>query len=192
MARALGFSLVSLWMTGCSTMEADIVIRARPERVWSVLTDLDAYPEWNPFFVQAKGKLATGETLQLLMQPVGKSQQDFSPKVLSVDAHRALCWRGRLFLPFLFDGEHQMRIEVVDEQQVRFTQYEEFSGLFVPFVGFGPYREGWARMNEALKKRAEAPEASSPVTVTSWQAARPQRTAKTGPNATTLSAIRMR
>jgi hypothetical protein len=30
-------------------ISATIDIAAAPERVWAVFTDLDSYPEWNPF-----------------------------------------------------------------------------------------------------------------------------------------------
>jgi hypothetical protein len=92
------------------------------------------------------------------MQPVGKDAKAFSPTVLEVQPGRHLAWRGRLGVPKLFDGEHHFRVEVVDGESVRFIQEEHFSGVLVPFVGFEPYRLGWLRMNEAVKRRAEAEE----------------------------------
>jgi len=139
----------------CSSMRHQVTIRATPERVWEVLTDVKAYPEWNPFFVKVDGELAVGNSPEVTMQPVGKDAQSFSPKVLKIEPGRCLVWRGRLLMPGLFDGKHSFLIERIDEHSVRFTQHEDFSGIFVPFVGFEPYRQGWARMNAALKRRAE-------------------------------------
>jgi len=119
------------------------------------LTDVEAYPEWNPFFVEAKGDLAVDNSLDVTMQPVGKDKQSFSPKVLEIDHGRRLVWRGRLLIPWLFDGTHSFTIERVGTGSVKFTQYEDFEGVFVPFVGFEPYHQGWELMNAALKKRAE-------------------------------------
>lgn len=37
-----------------------IDIAAPPERVWSILTDFAAHPQWNPFITAIWGELKTG------------------------------------------------------------------------------------------------------------------------------------
>ncbi|MBI4544746.1 MAG: SRPBCC family protein [Gemmatimonadetes bacterium] len=39
---------------------AEIDIEASAERVWQVLTDFAAYPEWNPFMRSISGTLEQG------------------------------------------------------------------------------------------------------------------------------------
>jgi len=34
----------------------EILIQAPPTRVWQVLTDFGAYPQWNPFIVSLQGE----------------------------------------------------------------------------------------------------------------------------------------
>jgi len=36
-------------------LRAQIDIHASPQRVWQVLTDFGAYPQWNPFMTRADG-----------------------------------------------------------------------------------------------------------------------------------------
>ena len=43
----------------------EIKIQAAAEDVWNVLTDLDAYADWNPLLYCAEGKVAVGETVNL-------------------------------------------------------------------------------------------------------------------------------
>lgn len=138
-------------------MTTSIEIHAPAERVWAIVTDVDHYRDWNPFFSQAQGRVQAGATLNLKMNPVGQAPKNFSPTVLEVTPGQHFTWRGRLVLPGLFDGTHRLVVERIDCGTARFTQEEAFSGVLVPFVGFEPYIAGWRRMNAALKARAEAP-----------------------------------
>lgn len=45
------------------TVSATIQIDARPAQVWAALTDLAAYPRWNPLFPEASGQIAVGSGL---------------------------------------------------------------------------------------------------------------------------------
>jgi hypothetical protein len=158
LALLIGLTLLA----GCKSMQHEVRIQAQPDEVWDVLADLEGYQEWNPFFVKAAGELKVGEKLVITMQPVGKKPQGMKPKVLAVKPGEELVWRGRLGIPWLFDGRHTFTIERIDEQTVLFRQYEKFSGLLVPFVGLGPYRKGWERMDAALEKRVEGSAVEGP------------------------------
>jgi hypothetical protein len=140
-------------------MRTSIAIDAPPGKVWGVLSDLDSYKDWNPFFIEAQGKLEKGQNLSLRMKPVGGSPQKFSPKVLAVVEEREITWQGTLGLPGLFDGTHHLILEPLNDRQVQFTQTEDFAGIFLPFVDFKSYRKGWEKMDEALKERCEGQKA---------------------------------
>ena len=82
----------------------------------------------------------------------------FKPQVLKVDPGRELRWRGRLFLPGLFTGEHIFMIDGMTSNRVRFTQREVFTGILVPLFAKnieGDTRRGFDEMNSALKARVE-------------------------------------
>ena len=158
LSAALFAVLIGAGAGGCSTMRAEVAIDAEPSTVWRVLMDLDRYGDWNPFLTHAEGRLEPGQVLHIVMRPVGKANDAFSPTVLVVEPERHLAWRGRLGVPGLFDGEHHFRLEPSGGRRIRLVQDEHFSGLFVPFVGFEPYHLGWIKMNEAIKRRAEAAE----------------------------------
>ena len=141
-------------------LHTEIEIQASPDRVWETLTDLAAYPDWNPFIVQAAGRPVPDGRLELQMRLPGRRPTTFRPKVLEVAPAHRLRWLGHLLVPGLFDGEHTFTVEPLGPDRVRLTQQEEFRGLLAPlvlaFIG-KPTQEGFHRMNQALKARVERP-----------------------------------
>ncbi|GAA0197218.1 SRPBCC family protein [Haladaptatus pallidirubidus] len=138
-------------------IETDIEIHASVEVVWDVLTDFGKYTEWNPFITEASGEIRRGEQLKIHIEPPGARGMTFRPTVLTAERGRRLEWLGRLLVPKIFDGHHQLRIHPLDTDRVRFAQREEFSGLLVPvFLNEEATAQGFREMNEALKERAEA------------------------------------
>ena len=47
-------------MTDKNALRAEIEIDAEPARVWAILMDFEAYPEWNPFITSIEGEQAVG------------------------------------------------------------------------------------------------------------------------------------
>jgi hypothetical protein len=139
-------------------LSTEIEIDAPPADVWRVLTDAEAYPEWNPFIRKLEGDLRPGERLEVRIEPPGGRGMTFKPKVLAAEPERELRWLGRLLVPGIFDGEHILRIEPLGESRSRFVQAERFRGLLVGMAGAGTLektKEGFERMNAALKERVE-------------------------------------
>lgn len=80
----------------------------------------------------------------------------FNPVVLKAEPGRELRWRGSLFLPGLFDGEHVFRIEQIAPGRSRFIQSERFSGILAGLFGkMENTKKGFEQMNKALKALAE-------------------------------------
>ena len=141
-------------------LQAEIEVQASAERVWEVLTDFAAYPEWNPFIVKASGEPVPGARLELHMRLAGRRPTTLRPEVLDADPGRTLRWLGRLLVPGLFDGEHRFTIQPTGPGRVRVTQHEVFRGVLTPLVLAmiaKPTLESFHRMNDALKARAEQP-----------------------------------
>jgi hypothetical protein len=138
-------------------LRREIEIDAPPERVWAVVTDLAAYPDWNPFIRRITGELQVGAKLEVRIEPPGGRALTFKPTVRAVEAKRELRWLGRLLLPRVFDGEHSLRIEQLDGGRSRFVQSERFSGLLVGLFGgtLAKTETGFEQMNTALKTRVE-------------------------------------
>jgi hypothetical protein len=140
-------------------IETSINIDAPADRVWAVVTDFAAYPEWNRFIRSLKGDAKVGSRLEVTLQPPGRRPMTIRPTVVKMEG-RELRWLGRLGLPRVFDGRHSLKVEPLSPTLTRFTQYERFTGVLVPFFGkmLGDSRRGFEEMNRALKARAETPQ----------------------------------
>lgn len=139
-------------------LRTQIDIDATPERVWQVLTDFDAYPQWNPFLLQANGTPVSGQRLTIQMRPEGGRAMTFRPVVREVVPQRRLRWLGHLLVPGIFDGEHSFTIEPLESGGVRLVQQEDFRGILVPLFARSLDRRtlpAFESMNRALKQRAE-------------------------------------
>lgn len=138
------------------TVETAELIAAPPKLVWSILTDLSSYPEWNPFIVEGSGEFKRGGKIKLRMRPPGGREMSFRPVVLKVDEDRELRWKGQLLVPGVFDGEHYFVLEAEGEH-TRLRHGEDFTGLLPRFMGraLERTRKGFIELNVALKARAE-------------------------------------
>jgi hypothetical protein len=121
----------------------------------AVLTDTDRYADWNPFMPRLSGRFAPGGRLTLTVRP-GKRTMTFRPTVLAVEDGALFRWRGRLGMPGLVDGEHELRVEPMPGGGTRVVQRETFSGLLVPLTPrvLDDTATGFAAMNTALRQRA--------------------------------------
>ena len=144
-------------------LRRQIEIDAPPERVWAVVSDFAAYPEWNPFIRRIGGEPREGTRLEVRISPPGGRAMTFKPTLRAVEANRELRWLGRLLAPGIFDGEHSLRIEPLDGGRSRFVQSERFSGVLVALVKgtLAKTEAGFEQMNAALKTRVEKASAAN-------------------------------
>lgn len=76
-----------------------VEINAPPERLWEVLTNFDAFPQWNPFIKSIAGETKVGARLEVRIEPPGGKGMTFRPKVRAVTPARELRWLGRVLIP---------------------------------------------------------------------------------------------
>lgn len=139
-------------------IETEIEIDAPPAAVWAVLTDFEAYPEWNPA-LEIAGEAVAGTRLEVTMDYENTRPMTFRPKVLLADEPTEFRWKGQLFVPGLYDGEHRFELAALDGgERTRLKQAESFRGVLVGLINrrIGDDVEaGFVRANEALKRRVE-------------------------------------
>ena len=92
-------------------LRTHIEIQATAERVWQVLTNFRAFPDWNPFIRSVDGELKEGASLKVYIKPPKGMGMTFRPTVLKVEPNAELRWTGSFLMPGVFDGEHYFLIE---------------------------------------------------------------------------------
>jgi hypothetical protein len=138
------------------TMSATIQIDAPPMTVWAVLTDLSSYPDWNPLFREASGRITVGSRITLRsVHPANGRIMTVKPKITAADPGAELRWVSSL--PGIISGEHSFTLTAAGGG-TRLVQSETFRGLLVPLSArtFARSEVSFRGLNEAVKKRAEA------------------------------------
>lgn len=143
-------------------LSSEIVIAAPVDVIWNVLADFDAYADWNPVEIHARGEAVVGRPLEHTARLPGRKPMTFRAEIIQATPSRALAWKGKIVLPRLFAVTHHFEIEPLADGRVRLRQFEHFSGLLVPFMR-GMLRDTQAAFelaNRAIKERAESVAAS--------------------------------
>ncbi len=139
-------------------IHTEIYIAADPGLIWSIITDLEKYREWNPFILRSRGKAQVGQRLECRPRlPGSRRVHRFRPVVTRCVPPEVFAWKGHAILPGLADGEHIFELFRAGEG-VRLVHRQNFWGLAVPLVwkAIAPKTAaGFELMNRALKERAE-------------------------------------
>jgi hypothetical protein len=139
-------------------LTTEIIIAANPEKIWSVLTNFDRYPNWNPFIKFVKGNVTVGNTITVRIEPPNSTGMTFKPEVLTCNTNKELSWIGKLLFKGLFDGEHKFKLIDNGNGTTTFIQSETFTGILVPLftkmININT-KNGFELMNQKLKSLVE-------------------------------------
>jgi hypothetical protein len=107
---------------------------------------------------RVKGNANLGSKIEVNIKTINGKKRTYYPIITRCDTNKELRWKGKSFLPGVFDGERIFVLEKSNDDKILFSHKEIFSGLGVKFVGNKldeSLRESFVRMNKALKVRAE-------------------------------------
>jgi uncharacterized protein YndB with AHSA1/START domain len=103
-------------------------IAAPPQKVWSLLTDADHFPQWNSTVTRIEGPIEAGRRLRITV-PV--STRAFTPTVAEFEPHQRMVWRdGKAPM---FTGNRVFELAPV-AGGTRFTMTETFEGVMLPLI----------------------------------------------------------
>ena len=133
--------------------EAGSFIEATPEQVWPVLSDTDAWPDWDSGVIKVDGRLALGQKLSITASVTpGRA---FRVKVVQLSEREQMVFVGGMPLG-LFTGKRTYTL-APEATGTRFTMREEYSGplagmIFKSIPDLGP---SFRQFADGLKQRAE-------------------------------------
>jgi hypothetical protein len=140
-----------------AVVSTSITIAAPQGVVWQVLTDLDSYGSWNPYFPRAEGALVEGGNITLHAALPGGRTGVGTCRLRTVRPQEELRWTSHLVLPGIMDADHRFRLVPLEPGHTRLEQDETLRGLLIPIGGtvIAQIRQGCEAMSDALRARAE-------------------------------------
>ena len=139
------------------TIEAEILIGASPEQVWSVLTDFEKWPQWNRIMPGIVGELVEGTRVSLKLALPGRRTSYQKPYLTRVAANQELRWYEKVISSKIFASEHWYHLEAT-ANGCRVRQGEQFDGFLSAMMGKKTLVETerlFMLMNRDLKERVE-------------------------------------
>jgi hypothetical protein len=140
-------------------------IRASQTAVWSVLSDLASYPNWNPFTYRIQGALRLNESLLINVRFPDGSEVRTKHIVCALQPHTQISWRKTNIFGLLWSRRDQI-IEIIDADHVRYLNHEYLWGplAWVVIWLYGSrIRGGFVAMGDALRQRVEAAPTPAPL-----------------------------
>lgn len=135
--------------------EATTTIRGAADRVWAVLIDVSAYPEWDPFCDRIEGRAALGERLKVYSKlSPGRA---FPVKVTGFERPERMVWSGGMPLG-LFKGVRTFSLIPIETEVTTFGLREVFSGPLLKLIGgsIPDMTDAFSAFASGLKARVEA------------------------------------
>jgi len=130
-------------------------INAPATRVWEVLTDLAAWPNWNTTTPKVEGTVGLGS--KVTVYTTASPGRAFPVKVSTLTPPNEMVWTGGMPLG-LFTGKRTYSLRGNSSGTTTFTMTEEFTGLMAPLItgSIPDLQPLFVEFAACLKRAAEA------------------------------------
>lgn len=141
------------------SIEASAEVDAPIEKVWAILTDFEAYPQWNPFTLSVDTRFEPGRPVIMevaLMPPKTMRQVEF---INLIEAPRRIAWGYVMGHASILQANRYQVLEPLADGRCRYRTVDYFSGAMVPLMMAtmgSKVRAGFEGVARALKDRAES------------------------------------
>ena len=137
-------------------IEHRIGVAASADAIWDLVSDVNRWPEWNPLYPQAQGRIGIGETLKLTEAFPGLPPREIAPVVFDWEPRNQILWRlnglGSRVVRYI-------EIEALTETGCIFANGAFFEGMLGETQAKRRRRaifEGYESFGETVKRLSEA------------------------------------
>jgi len=151
----LGIILLSgvLVFTGRKSVHHEIIIQANPDEIWNVLTNMEAYPEWNPTMELLEGSIDEGTKVRYKFTQDENTSSEIDATVYKALTNELLNQKGGI--PLVLTFNHKYLLKQTENNTTKVIIHEDYRGIGVNFWDPQPVEEAYKRLNLALKERVE-------------------------------------
>lgn len=140
-----------------TTLKYAIDIDAPIEQVWKVLTDFDAYGEWNKFTpkIETSGRIGEPVRLHVRLTEQAGGRLTKSNLIMKKKAAYELCWGSE---NFLIQANRTQTLTPLEDGRTRYESREPFGGLLAPLIMWwhrDNLMRGYKWAAEGLKEKVE-------------------------------------
>lgn len=111
----------------------EILINARPEQVWKVMTDTASYPEWSEIMIKMDGKIVDQGKIDVLFKMGPNAKPQLFHNTLFVQEGVEFYWSQVQALGI--KDRHCFRIEATGDGKTRFIQSDQVLGGLTWLIG---------------------------------------------------------
>lgn len=140
-----------------------VEIHAPIDLVWTVLTEVDKYSDWNPFTPQVRTDFSIGSPANLLVR-MGPAKFRIAESMCAFENPRLIAWEKTFGARWLLHAVREQHLQPVGRTGCSYHNTDRLTGVLAPmvFACFGSYmRRGFDDVAEGLKARAEAIQAGT-------------------------------
>jgi uncharacterized protein YndB with AHSA1/START domain len=131
-----------------------INIKAKPEKVWAIMTNARDFPRWNSTVKSMEGRIGLGETVKLVATIA--PTRSFNLKVNEFVPEKRMVWGDEKTNP-MFKGVRTYTLTPKSDGSTDFTMSEVYTGLMLPMIAgsLPDFRPTFEQYASDLKREAE-------------------------------------
>ena len=140
------------------TIEFKHTIKAPVATVWGVLSNQQAYPEWNPFVVESRSTLVVGEPIVMQVRVLPFFAQPQTEFIWEHEPEKLLSYGIKGDALGALKSYRSHRLAPLADGGTEYQSFFQLSGWFAPVVGLllgRQLRRGFREMSQAISDRAE-------------------------------------